>query len=213
MAAASLDQARIVAFALEHGTSAAARRFRVSDGYVCRLKRAATAASTVAAPARSGLRVVGAPSVPVSKLTQIQYAPAPQLVAGARDFFKCPQCDDLVKVSSGTHLIEWLAEQNAVHSHLSKTSAPAVSLAPKIVPVLPSFSEASQCSNSAVPVPVVGSAPAGDGVGVVPVVKGELVGCPYFEAVMAIVVPWLVEYWRVPLAVVVGLVVIGLCIA
>ncbi len=211
MAAASLDQARIVAFALEHGTSAAARRFRVSDSYVRRLKRSAAPAAAVAAPARPGLRLVHAPSVPVSKVTQIQYAPAPQLVATAdKEYFKCPRCDELVKVPAGSRLVEWLAEQNAVHSHASMPPTPAVMSAPAVSPslevvlVLSGGSEASQCFSSAVPVPVLGSAPSPSSAGVVPVATVPHASSPRFAAVMAFVLPWLVEYWRFVLGLVLG---------
>ncbi len=221
MAAASLDQAQVVAFALEHGTSAAARRFRVSDGYVRRLKRAAAPAPAPAsvASARPGLRLVDAPSVPVSKLTGIQYAPAPQLVAAGRDFFKCPQCDELVKVAAGTRLVEWLAEQNAVHSHLSKAPAPAVMLAPAVSrapeilsELLVNF-EASQSAISSV-VPAERMVPPElSSAGVVPVARVAPASSAYFVAVMAFVLPWLAEYWRFVLGVVLGLVIVCLCVA
>lgn len=218
--AASLDQARIVAFALEYGTSAAARRFRVSDSYVRRLKRSAAPAPPAAvsyAPARPGLRVVHAPSVPVSKLTEIQYAPPPQLVAGSRDFFKCPVCSELVKVPAGTRLVEWLAEQNDVHAHAAKlpapaaVPAPAVSPSPDFVSELASGSEASQCPSSAVPVLLLGSACCDDHAGCVPHARVTPASSRVVAVVMAFVLPWLVAYWRVPLAVLVGLVVVLLC--
>ncbi len=218
--AGTLDQARIIAFALEHGTSAAAHRFRVSDSYVRRLKRSATPAPPAAvshASARPGLRVVHAPSVAVSKLTEIQYAPAPQLVAGVRDFFKCPVCFELVKVACGTRLVEWLAEQNAIHAHARKlpaaagVPAPAVSASPDVVPVLASASEASQCPSSAVPVLLLGSACCDDHAGCVPHARVTPASSRVVAVVMAFVLPWLVAYWRVLLAVLVGLVVVLLC--
>ena len=223
MAAASLDQARIIAFALEHGTSAAARRFRISDSYVRRLKRSAESAplaatpAVPAAPTRPGLRVVDAPSVPVSRFTEL-YAPLPNYAGNERAFWRCPVCNEFVRSPLDARRNDWEQEQKRLHSHGSKpATASVMSAAPTPAPTISvpepvCVSEASESDKSAVPVPVLGSAVSVADAPSRMLVAPSPASSPRFVVVMDIVALWLVEYWRVPLAIALGLVIICWCL-
>ncbi len=221
MATASLDQACIVAFALEHGTSAAARRFGVSDSYVRRLKRSAAPASLAASPAvaaRPGLRLVSAPSVPVSRITEAYYAPLVNDVADGRSYWRCPVCHDFVRSPIGARRNDWEEEQKRLHSHRKPTPVPAIMSATPaadpapVPPELTSVSEAWQSPISPVPPPELAEPCSDDDAGDLPVATVPHESSSRFTAVRDFLLPWLAEYWRVPLAIVVGVLLICLCL-
>jgi hypothetical protein len=207
MAVASLDQARVIAFALEHGTSAAARKFRVSDSYVRRLKRQAGESSS---PARPALRVVAAPSVAVSRVTHLQLLPA-HMVARAGTLWRCPACHELVRVAPGTLWNSWIEQKKCLHasklppapsSDMLMQASPS---APADVPVLPVTSEALARDKPAVPVPQQSSAGVTQLPSPAPAMRAAPASRPQLVAVMSFLLPWLLEYWRFALGVLLGL--------
>ena len=213
MAAASLDHTRLIAYALEHGTSAAARKFRVSDSYVRRLKRQAGESS---APARAGLRVVAAPSVAVSRVTQLHLLPA-NMVARAGTLWRCPACHELVRPAAGALWNEWIKQKKCLHGVLGDNTRSAEQLPKTVyaiadeVPVLDRKNEASGSDKSVVPVPQQSSAAEIPPAFLSSQIAGAGDAGPQVHAVRSFVLAWLAEYWRLPLAVALGLLVVGLC--
>jgi hypothetical protein len=215
--ASSLDHSRIVSYALEHGTAAAARRFKLSDSYVRRLRREAGYAGVTGrpsvkqdSPARRELRVVAAPSVAVSRVTHLQLLPA-QMVARTGTLWRCPSCRELVRVTPGTLWNNWIEQKKCLHGVLGDTTRSGEQL-PKTIDTAASDKRLLESGNCALESDITVSEKRNeDCAGVTqlsstsPAISAALASGPQLAGVTSFLLLWLAEYWRFVLGVVLGL--------